>query len=342
MIGRPGCHPAIAPRFSLFVLSSFLIVSTLSVEAWGQPREPTSSAPAFTPATALVQRDVVEVSPARGIRIDLVDVDNRLGDVRIEGHDRDSISIMAVKRAPDQETMERLKVSLVPDPNGPVTITTSLKAGQEARPIPAGSVRIDLVVLAPRRARVRAQVWKGRVEVKGVDNGADLATDDGDIDVSQVSGAVSTQSGHGRHTFAQIDGAVNAQAVNGDMDLDLIRGDRLDAVVHEGDLTGRRIRVRDLSVRITRGNVKLEGEAMAGGHYAVASYWGNVEVRFTRKLPLRVLARARSGQINLPARFRLRRGAGGLVTGYAVGMAGRMPAELDLRTRVGMITLAEF
>jgi hypothetical protein len=332
VIARSGGCRAIAS------LSSFLLGSAVSVAATAQ--QPAASAPASP--VSLVQRDVVEVSPARGVHIDLVDIDNRLGDVRIEGHDRDSISIMAVKRAPDQETMERLKVSLVPDPSGPVAITTSLKAGQEARPIPAGSVRIDLVVLAPRRARVRAQVWKGRVEVKGVDNGAELATDDGDIDVSQVSGAVSTQSGHGRHTFAQIYGAVNAQAVDGDMDLDLVRGDRLDAIMNEGNLTGRRLRVRDLSVRITRGNVRLEGEAMPGGRYAVASYWGNIEVRFSGKLPLRVLARARFGAVNLPARFRLRRNAAGLVTGHAVGVAGRVSAELDLRTRVGMITLAEF
>jgi hypothetical protein len=293
--------------------------------------------------TAMVQRDLVEVSPARGVRIELVDVDNRLGDVRIEGHDRETISILAVKRAPDQETMERLKVSLVPDPDGPVTINTSLKAGQESRPTPAGSIRIDLVIMTPRHARVRAQVWKGRVGVKGVDNGAELVTDEGDIDVTEVSGTVTTQSGHGRHKFAQVYGAVDAQAVDGDMDLDLVRGDRLAAVVHVGDIVGRRIRVRDLSVRIVRGSVRLEGEAVAGGHYSVASYWGNVEVKFSSKGPMRVRALARAGQIHLPARFQRRRMEGSFVTGYASGTAGsRDPAEIELRTRVGMITLAEF
>ena len=292
------------------------------------------------PAASVVQRDAVEVSPARGVHIQLVDIDNRLGDVRIEGHDRDSISIIAVKRAPDAETMERLKVSLVPDPNGPVAIRTVLKAGQESRPIPAGSVRIDLVVLAPRQARIRAQVWKGRVAVKGVDNGAELVTDVGDIDVTQVSGSVSTQSGQGKHTFAQVYGAVDAQALEGDMELDLVRGARLAALVQSGNVIGRRLRVRDLSVHITRGSVRLEGEAVAGGHYSVASYWGNVEVKFSNRTAMRVRARSRTGEVALPARFRRHRGDGGLVTGYAGG--GRLPAEIDLRTRVGMITLAEF
>ena len=103
---------------------------------------------------------------------------------------------------------------------------------------------------------MRARVWKGHVEVKGVDNGADLTTDDGDIAVRQVSGAVSTQSGHGHHTLAQIFGAVDARSVDGNLDLDLVRGDRLDAVVQRGDVTGRRLKIRDLSIRILRGNAR--------------------------------------------------------------------------------------
>jgi len=323
---RLGCRAALA-----------LIPSGLSLALAAELRADPSG-------PSLVQRDVVEVSPTKGVHVGLVEIDNRLGDVRIEGHDRDSISIMAVKRAPDQETMERLKVLLVPDPNGSVSITTALKAGQESRPVRAGSVRIDLVVLAPRQARVRAQVWKGRLEVTRVDNGADLSTDDGDIAVSEVSGAVSTQSGHGRHTFAQIDGAVDARSLIGDMDLDLIRGDRLAAVVHQGDVIGRRIRVRDLSVRIVRGSVRLEGEAVLGGHYSVASYWGNVEVKFSGKAPLKVLARTRTGAVALPPHFRRRQGPGGLLTAYSTATTPRHPAELDLRTRVGMISVivAEF
>lgn len=311
-------------------LAALLPALALAGAAWADPV-----------GGGMVQRDAVEVSPARGVRIDVVDVDNRLGDVRVEGHDRETISIVAVKRAPDADTMERLKVSLVPDPGGPVSITTALRAGQEARPVPAGAVRIDLVVLAPRGARVRAQVWKGRLEVKGVDNGADLTTDEGDIAVRQVSGAVSTQSGHGHHSLAQIFGAVDARSIDGNLDLDLVRGDRLDAVVQRGDVTGRRLKIRDLSIRILRGNAVLEGEVVAGGRYAVASYWGNVEVRFTGRAPLRVLARARSGEVSLPKRFR-RRAEKGLVVGYAAGGSGRLPAEIDLRSRAGLITVAEF
>lgn len=297
-------------------------------------------APATAGAEPLVERDVVELSPVKGEKIEKVEIDNRLGDVRIEGHDREAISIIAVKRAPDGETLERLKVSLIPDPSGPVSISTALLAGKEARPIPAGSVRIDLVVMAPRSAAVQARVWKGRIAVKGLDAGAELTAVDGDIDVEQVSGAISTESNHGRHSFAQVFGAIDAHATEGDLDLDVVRGERLAAVVHEGKVSGRKVRVKDISIRVTRGDVDISGEAIAGGRYQIASYWGNVQLRLGRRVPMHIRAQARVGLVTLPVRFRRRDADGGMVTADAG--AGRSPADLDLRTRVGVITVADF
>jgi len=289
---------------------------------------------------AVEERDVVELAPAKGQQVGKVAIDNRLGDVRIEGHDRDAIVIIAVKRAPDRETLERLKVSLVPDPSGPVSISTALLAGKEAKPIAAGAVRIDLVIMAPRSAPIEARVWKGRIGIKGVDAGAELTAVDGDIDVEQVSGAVSTESSHGRHSFAQVFGAIDAHATVGDLDLDVVRGDRLAAVVQRGHVVGRKVRVRDISIRVTRGDIDLAGEALAGGRYQIASYWGNVQVRLGKKVPMRVRAHARVGLVTLPRRFRRQDAAGAIVTGDAG--SGRSPADLDLRTRVGVITVADF
>ncbi len=286
------------------------------------------------------ERDVVELAPAKGQHVGKIAIDNRLGDVRIEGHDRDAISIIAVKRAPDHETLERLKVSLVPDPSGPVSISTALLAGKEARPIPAGSVRIDLVIMAPRSAAVEARVWKGRIAIKGLDAGAELTAVDGDIDVEQVSGSVSTESNHGHHSFAQVFGAIDAHATAGDLDLDVVRGERLAAVVHEGHVVGRKVRVKDIAIRVTRGDVDISGEAIAGGHYQIASYWGNVQVRLGKKVPMHVRAQAHAGLVTLPRRFRRQDAVGAIVTGDAGG--GRSPADLDLRTRVGIITVADF
>src|SRR5690606_39590358 len=97
---------------------------------------------------------------------------------------------------------------------------------------------------------------------------------------------------------------------------------------------------RELSVLVTRGSISIEGEAMAGGRYRVASYWGNVQVKLGGKAPLHVRAHSREGRVSLPRRFRPRTAHDGVVT--ATYGAGGTAADIDLRTRVGSITLAEF
>lgn len=291
-------------------------------------------------ADEVFERDAVNVSAPPGVDISRVSVDNRLGDVTVRGHDHEGIVVHAFKRAPDDETLERLVVSLVPEPGGPVSIRTSLLAGLESRPIPAGAVEVDLVVLVPRSARVRAEVWNGSIEVEGVDNGAELAANEGEIDVKQVSGEVSTHIAHGPQELAEIFGAVDARGVESDLDLEEVIGSRLAASVYRGRVSARHVRVRELSVRTIHGSVRLEGTLLAGGHYRVSAYRGNLELRVRSEFGLRVMARSKSGQVRLPKVLAARRAATGAFFG-AYG-SGRSPAELQLTTGMGHITLAEF
>src|SRR5262249_2350469 len=77
----------------------------------------------------------VEVQPP-GKGYKRVTIDNALGNVRIEGHDGAGVIIETNKRAPDEETLDRLRVSLVPDPDGTVRITTHADASPESKPVP--------------------------------------------------------------------------------------------------------------------------------------------------------------------------------------------------------------
>lgn len=291
-------------------------------------------------ADEVFERDVVNVAAPPGVDISRVTVDNRLGDVTVRGHDRDGITVHAFKRARDSGTLDRLVVSLVPDPGGPVTIHTSLLAGAESRPIPAGSIEVDLVVHVPRSAQVRAQVWNGAVRVESVDNGARLGANEGTIHVHQVSGPVVTHIAHGRQELAEIFGEVDAVGVEGDLDLETVRGDRLAASVHRGRVSGRAIHVKELEVRTIRGSIRLEGVLVAGGRYRVQSLRGNIELRFSDGTSARVVARARRGEARLPERFRPRPADGGGI----VGLYGtdRSPADVQLSTAVGHITVAQF
>jgi len=295
------------------------------------------------PKQGVVEHDIVRGGLEDDEAIKSVVVDNRLGNVEIEGHDKNEIVVIVVKRAPDQDTLNRLRVALVSNPNGAISIGTALKASAvESRPVPAGSVRVDLVVRAPRTAKVGARLWNGSVEVKSVDNGADLTVNEGSIDVRHVSGAIKTQSAVGGQRFLElIDATIRAQAVHGDMNLDTITGEELEATVHDGSVTGRNVRVSNAVVRTTTGDITFHGEIKAGGVYRLASVRGDVELKVRVVGSVKVQARAQKGTVSLPSSFEAR---DDLETGFVTGSfgTGKEAAQISLRSTHGSVTLVDW
>jgi hypothetical protein len=173
----------------------------------------------------LVERDNVEIAPAKSVHVDGLDVDNRLGDIQVIGRDQPGISLSVVKRAPDDATLDRLKVNLVPDAQaGIVRISTALLIGTEASPIATSQVRIDIKVFVPRQVAIQARAWNGKLAVTGTEHGATLLAHDGDIVVSNVKGPVTTTSMRGRQHLSDVNGVVSADDTFGDLALDQISG----------------------------------------------------------------------------------------------------------------------
>jgi hypothetical protein len=298
--------------------------------AWAQTQDPTG---ALDAGGSVYERDVVSVEPV--VATTLLSVDNRLGEVRVQGHDSDKIIISAYKQALDQETLERLEVTLVPDVGGSVRIATALTTGREARPVKSGSISLNLVIRAPRSARVEARVWNGRLEVAGMENGAELSSNRGSIEVKNASGTIVTHSASGEQTFQEIFGTVEAQSIAGRMDLAVVRGRRLDASVHDGRIDGRAVRVSELSLRATKGDIRLRAHALAGGSYRIGTISGDIAVEFASVAPVRVHARSRTGAVKLPGSLSARSDDAGAWRGTRAGRG--QPAVIELRSRAGSI-----
>lgn len=254
----------------------------------------TADAGAATAAAAdagVYEHDVVEVKAGKK-PIKIVAVDNQLGDVRVEGHDGKGLVIYAYKHAPDEASLDQMRVSLIPDPDGPVRISTAIDRGAERTTLAASAVRIDLVIRAPRGAKVEARVGSGTLELANMDAGGDLDAGAGAIHVDNVSGTVYARSVDGDQRFAEIFGDLDAQALDGDLDLDTVHGEALIASVHAGRIDGRRIKSRRVELRSTRGDIRLDGELPLGGHLVVASLQGNLEIKMKAHGALRVKARS--------------------------------------------------
>ena len=301
----------------------------------GAAKDATAIAAPDGPLDGVYERGVVEVEPSIA-PIEQVQIENFLGDVRVEGHDGDRVIIHAFKRAPDDATLERLKVTLVPDPNGVVRIGSRVAAGPEMRRLAAGSVRIDLVIQAPSSAAVVGKVWNGRLSVSGMDNGADLSANEGDISVESSSGRIVTSSAVGTQKLREIVGEVDARGMYGEMAMDVVRGRRLAAMMHEGRVVARNVKSRTVSIQVARGDIVIDGEPQLGGSWSIVTYRGNIEVAVAKRAAMTIRARARRGTVKLPEAVQPARADG---SGWIAGAHGAAshPAEIEIAAQIGNI-----
>lgn len=285
----------------------------------------------------LVEKAAFEIQPPTGV-FKRVTIDNPLGDVVVEGYDGKSIKIETKKSAPDEEGLERLRISLVPNPDGTVRLSTTADKIPEHKQLKRGVVRIDIKVIAPRDVRVEATASSGRVAISNMDNGGELDTSSGLIEVTNVSGELSTHSVNGATTINQVFGSVDSQTLDANLAFDSISGERLIASANHGKISGRRVRSREVQLTTNHGNITLEAEASLRGRVVVASLNGNIEVKMRRHTHA-ILARAHAAKVNL----------GGMTTtsqpdGWREARVGQasdkaLPMLVEMRSRIGNVQL---
>ncbi|HEY3804786.1 MAG TPA: DUF4097 family beta strand repeat-containing protein [Kofleriaceae bacterium] len=226
-----------------------------------------------------VQHAVIEIKPVPGHPFKELAIENPLGDIRVEGHDGDGITVETWKFGPDEDVLDRLRVSLVPNPDGTVHLMTTADGGREVKPVSRSAVRIDVVIHAPRNTRIDAGVSSGKLIMANLDAGGELDTSSGPIQVNNVSGELVTHTVSGKTSIAQAFGSIDAATVSSDLVLDTIGGDRLVASASKGQIDGRRVRSREIELTTTDGRISLEGELALTGHMVISSLHGDIDVR---------------------------------------------------------------
>lgn len=299
--------------------------------------DPETPKPPKPPKPAIVERARFEIQPS-GTAFKEIAIENPLGDVRVEGYDGTAIQVETHKHGPNDEAIDRLRVTLVPNPDGTVRMKTTADGGPEYARLARGQVRIDLIVRAPREARIAAVSSSGALEVVNMDAGGDLDTASGSITVRNVAGELTTHSVSGPTSLTQVFGSVDAQIISNDLALDSIGGERLIASVNHGKIEGRRIRSRNLELSTMDGKIVLEGEASMRGHFVISSLKGDIDVKLRRNGLL--VVRGRGMKVNFGATTKTQTRPDGWVEAQ-LGMASSAPPALvELRSRHGIVQFA--
>ncbi|HEY0255247.1 MAG TPA: DUF4097 family beta strand repeat-containing protein [Kofleriaceae bacterium] len=293
-------------------------------------------APAF--ANPTTEKSRLEVKPS-GAPFKQLAIENPLGDVKVVGYDGTAIQIETVKHAPDDDTLDRLRVALVPENDGTVRIATSVDPAKEMKPVGRGAVRIDIVIHAPRAARIDAATAAGKLEIENLDAGAELDSTSGEITVKNVSGELLTHSVSGMTSLTQVFGSVDAATISSNVDLDSINGERLVASAHKGSIAGRRVRSREIELSTTDGRIQLETEFALRGRLVVSSVRGDITVQLRRATNAALRVKARGGKVDLgqPANL-IERTAGWTVA--TLGRPSDPSAAVELQSKYGIVSLA--
>jgi hypothetical protein len=290
------------------------------------------------PAPKIVERARFEIQPS-GKPFKQIAIENPLGDVRVEGYDGTAIQIETRKQGPTDEALDRLRVSLVPNPDGTVRMKTTADGGVEYAKLGREQVRIDLIVRAPRDARIEAVSSSGALEVLNMDAGGDLDTASGRITVKNVAGELTTHSVTGATSLTQVFGSVDAQIIQNDLALDSIGGERLIASVNHGKIEGRRIRSRNIELSTMEGKIVFEGEASTQSRFIIASVKGDVDVKLRRTGFL--VVRGRGTKVNFGATMKTQpRSDGWVEAKVGAASAAPQPALVEMRSRLGIVSFA--
>ena len=284
----------------------------------------------------LIERARLELQPP-GRPFKKIEIENPLGDVQVEGHDKATIEIETRKQGRTEEALDRLHVTLASNPDGTVRLTTTVDGGREVRPLARGAVKIDLIVRAPRDARIEAASNAGALEVRNMDAGGDLDTASGRIHVRNVSGELSTHSMSGPTELTQVFGSVDAQTLSSQIDLDSINGEKLVASATDGKIAGRRVRSRNVELTTMNGTIVLEGEAPLRGRLIVASVRGDINVRMRRNGA--IVIRARATKVDLGGAQARTQPDGWVETQFGPHTAAA-PSLIEMRSRVGSVSFA--
>jgi hypothetical protein len=320
---------------ALFASTAALVVGPVRSAAAEPPRPAAaSSRETGAPHRGVSERARLTIDPA-GHPFTHLAIENPLGDVKVVGDDGAAIQIESHKFAPDDDALDRLHISLVPNPDGTVSIKTTADGGKEARPVLRRQLRIDLVIRAPRNVRIEAAASSGALEVINMDAGSDLDTASGPISVRNVQGEVQTHSVSGLTRLVQVFGSVDAQTLMSDLNLDTIGGERLFASVHHGRIEGRRVRARDVELTATEGQILLEAEAALRGHLLVSMYKGDVDIKLHRHGA--VMVRAQGTKVDLGAPMQPR--PNGWVESW-FGQATSDAAVVEIRSPQGNVRFA--
>ena len=201
------------------------------------------------------------------------------GSIEVRGWDRNEVVVEVEKAGPDQQAVERIQVKAAQNGNA-ITIDVPKPSPLETTGL-RRTPSANLVVSVPLKSSVVARSGDGSIEIRRLEGKLDLDTEDGSVQVEDISGSVIVRTGDGQVQGRKVTGQAEIHTGDGSVGLD-------------GVLTGVSIETRDGSI-----DVKARPGSRADSDWDVTTGDGDVRLEVPKGFSADVDARTGDGRVRI-------------------------------------------
>ncbi len=265
-------------RFRLSLMVAALVAGAVSAAAQDDPRvEARARVHAARALARAYQGRGTEETERFSRRVKIgrdgrVTVSNISGDIVVTGGAGDEVSIEAVKRARDRETLKNVEIMVLDRP-GRLDVSTNFLGRSE-------HVAVDYTVTVPSGASVELNAVSGNLKLTDVRGAVRLNTVSGSISATGSPHVELAKSVSGTVTLSGItlDGDLKAASVSGAVTLNGVKARGLDVGSVSGNLLVTDGACDRMTAKSVSGAIEYSGSLTRNGRYDINSHSGAVRL----------------------------------------------------------------
>lgn len=277
-----------------------------------------------------------------------IDVGNISGDIVITRGGGNSATIDIVKTA-RAETVDEARTILplvtvdIAERGSRIEIKTRYPRHDEMRGGSRRNMNVDVAfaIVAPANTRIVARSISGNVSVRDISGSVTIESVSGNLKIENGGRIVNgkTISGNVDLTDTRVDGALSVGSISGSVKIQRSRMDSLNATSVSGDVILDEVESNRVDAQVISGNVSFSGDLEPNGRYELTSHSGNVQLTVGAKTGFQIEATSFSGGITTDLPLTLQ--GEGRRRGTLRAKYGNGSALVDLTSFSGSIRIAK-
>jgi len=162
-------------------------------------------------------------------------------------------------------------------------------------------VSVSYTVTAPRGTRLTANAVRGNIEIKGIKGEVAAQVTSGNLTITDAADVSMVRAISGNVTLGDVEstGRLALNVISGNVTLDRVKMRQLEIDVTTGDVRVTDLSSENVEIRSLAGSIDYAGALVRGGRYQLQTHSGEVRMMMTGKTGFDLEARSFAGRIKV-------------------------------------------